>query len=900
VGGAAKKTNNSQLHPHKVEVASGPACAMNTYYEVHTVGLVESPFPDRRGCPRQPAVVPASECTIRFAPSIAPATLEALDQFSHCWVLFMFSENADACYPDGSGGGVGGGSGHGGAAAQSLKYGGEAAWSGGGAARARRKGRTPPAKVAPPRLGGAKVGVFSTRSPHRPNPIGLSVCRVLSVDAAGRALVLGGVDFIDRTPVLDVKPYVPYDAVPGAVVPRWIQPLAGATEVDAIGGGGGGEGGRPGAPGDKSVSFAPAAAEALEALATAPQLARDGLPKGLAPLLLRAYAGRPEALRACVAQVVAQDPRAVHQGRGTVVLTAEQAASAASGVAVAGGATAAFTITIDGIEVSFFPTETGMLVTDVRPWRPLAVAPNGVPPTKEGVAAAAAAADDDDDDTVAADDDDDDDDDDDAAGAGDCSAPSSSAEALPPPPAPPPLERLRFLTAADARRVRATFGTPAYVYDLRTLKTQARAALAFPHAYGLTVRYAMKAAPNAVILRALGALGLHVDASSGYEALRAMAAGFAPERISLSSQELPTGEWGGRGDEASAGAGAGAGAGGDAPPRVEELLRRGVLVNCCSLRQLELLGRRCPGAEVGLRVNPGMGSGGTGKTNVGGPASSFGIWHGQLDEAAAIAARHRLAVVRVHTHIGSGSDPAVWTRVSALSIGLCRRFPRCATLNLGGGYKVGRMATEASTELRAVGAPVVAAFEAFAAETGRRLALEIEPGTFLAANSGCVVATVQDVVRTGGGPDGHTFYKLDSGMTEVLRPSLYGAQHPLVVVPAEASEAEEAGEVGEEEAEEREEAIVVGHCCESGDLLTPAPSDPEALLPRPLRKARAGDLCVIEGAGAYCSSMATKNYNSFPEACEVLRDEAGELHLVRRRQTPAQVYANEVVYGGAL
>ena len=803
---------------------------MNSWFQVQTVGLVESPFPDRRGCPRQAAVVPAAEATVRFAPSVAPATLENLDQFSHCWVLFMFSENADTNIADDGGDGASGGADK---AVPTLKYGGAAAWSGGGAARARRKGRTYPAKVAPPRLGGPKVGVFSTRSPHRPNPIGLSVCRVVSVDVDRRALLLGGVDFIDRTPVLDVKPYVPYDSIPSAVVPRWIQPLTGATEV-----------------GVEDVSFVPEAAAALAALASEPKMARDALPKTLAPLLLRAYVGRPEALRACVAQVVAQDPRAVHQGRGKQLLSAEQAAAVAVAAAAndgdgdgdggAEGVAKAFTITIDGVEVSFVPTANGMLVTAVRPWQPAVMTPRAAP----------------------------------------ASAPAGPVTPVTKAPAPAALEKLRFLSAADARCVRQRFGTPAYVYDLATLKRQACSALTFPHAFGLTVRYAMKSAPNAAILRALGALGLHIDASSGYEVLRAMAAGFEPRHISLSSQELPTGKWCGEGGEAG-------------EPRVEAMLAQGVLVNCCSLRQLELLGSHCPGAEIGLRVNPGMGSGGTGKTNVGGPASSFGIWHEQLDEAEAIAARHRLVVVRVHTHIGSGSDPAVWTRVSAMSIELCRRFPRCTTLNLGGGYKVGRMASEASAELQDVGAPVKAAFEAFAVATGRELALEIEPGTFLAANTGCVVATVQDVVCTGG-VEGHTFYKLDSGMTEVLRPSLYGAQHPLVIVPA-------AEEDEEKEAEaQREDAIVVGHCCESGDLLTPAPSDPEALLPRPLRKARVGDLCVIEGAGAYCSSMSTKNYNSFPEACEVLRDEAGEMHLIRRRQTPAQVYANEVAYGGVL
>ena len=447
--------------------------------------------------------------------------------------------------------------------------------------------------------------------------------------------------------------------------------------------------------------------------------------------------------------------------------------------------------------------------------------------------------------------------------------------------AAPPLATLNFMTADEVRAVRDRFGTPTYVYDLATLRAQADAALAFPNEFGLTVRFAMKASPNAAVLRTFAARGLHIDASSGYEVHRALAAGIPPARISLSSQELPA-------DFAA-------------------LVRRGVEFNACSLAQLDAFGAALPGAAVGVRFNPGEGSGGTqdntNKTNVGGPDSSFGIWHEHADAVAATAAKHGLRVVRVHTHIGSGSDPAVWQRCAGLSLALCRRFEGVATLNLGGGYKVARVRSEKGTDLQRVGAPVRAAFAAFAAETGRKLRLEVEPGTFLVCNAGALVTRVQDRVTTFGstnapgivgaaakGP-GHTFLKLDSGMTEIMRPSLYGAQHPIVSIPAgAAADGADGADAGGAEA-----FVVVGHCCESGDLLTPAPGEPEVLAERRMRAGTAiGDLVVVEGAGVYCSSMSAKNYNSFPEAAEVMRDERGGLHLIRRRQTLAQIMQNEV------
>ena len=419
------------------------------------------------------------------------------------------------------------------------------------------------------------------------------------------------------------------------------------------------------------------------------------------------------------------------------------------------------------------------------------------------------------------------------------------------------VETLRFLTPKDCVAVKEKFGTPTYVYDLARLQEQATKAKAFPNAFGLTVRYAMKASPNAAILKVFRKAGLHIDASSGYEVHRAVKAGFQYDQISLSTQEFP-----------------------DFFP---ELVDKGLKVNACSLSQLEAYGIMFPGAKVGLRFNPGLGSGGTGKTNVGGPSSSFGIWHELLPEAKEIVERHGLIVDRIHTHIGSGSDPAVWQKTSGMSLDLCRQFPTVETLNLGGGYKVGRMSYEKSTDLQVVGSPVKELFQKFAEETGRELKLEIEPGTFLLANSCAVVCTVQDKVKTSDDADGHVFLKLDAGMTEVLRPSLYAAQHPLVTVSA-------AGELPKEHAS----YVVVGHCCESGDLMTPTPDDAEGIAERTMGAVDIGDLLVVEGAGAYCAGMSSKNYNSFPEAPEVMKGADGTMHLIRQKQTLEQILANEV------
>ena len=84
-------------------------------------------------------------------------------------------------------------------------------------------------------------------------------------------------------------------------------------------------------------------------------------------------------------------------------------------------------------------------------------------------------------------------------------------------------------------------------------------------------------------------------------------------------------------------------------------------------------------------------------------------------------------------------------------------------------------------------------------------------------------------------------------MTDVLRPSLYGAIHPITIFP----QSGDSTDVGDE----TESVVVVGHCCESGDLMTPKEGEPEALGERELRKAEIGDIIVMDGSGAYCAGI---------------------------------------------
>ena len=208
-------------------------------------------------------------------------------------------------------------------------------------------------------------------------------------------------------------------------------------------------------------------------------------------------------------------------------------------------------------------------------------------------------------------------------------------------------------------------------------------------------------------------------------------------------------------------------------------------------------------------------------------------------------------------------------------------FPDVTTLNMGGGFKIGRLPDEKTTDLQIIGSKVKTYFEEFYKETGRKIKLEIEPGTYLVAANGALIAEIDDIVDTG--KDGYTFLKINTGMSDILRPTLYGIQHAMNLVTKE-----------DRSIDVYENVVIVGHACESGDILTPTLGDSEGVATISLPKTKIGDYLVIEDAGAYCSSMTAINYNSFPRIPEVMIKENGAFVLIRKRQNMEQMIQNEL------
>jgi diaminopimelate decarboxylase len=419
-------------------------------------------------------------------------------------------------------------------------------------------------------------------------------------------------------------------------------------------------------------------------------------------------------------------------------------------------------------------------------------------------------------------------------------------------PETPAFPALRtHLGDVSVRDLADRYATPFYVYDAATILQRIEELRAFD-----AIRYAQKACSNLAILDLVRQAGGVVDAVSAGEIRRALAAGFTPH--------------------------------GDPPPIVytadifdqeslDLVLQHDLHVNCGSPDMLDQLGRVSPGRNVTLRINPGFGHGHSQKTNTGGEQSKHGIWHEQLDDVLRRADRHGLAVTGIHVHIGSGSDLEHLGQVcgalerAALTVG------RTVTMvSVGGGlptpYRSEDLRVDLSEYFRLCDQMRNRLQEAF----GHPVRLEIEPGRYVTAESGFLVTEIRAVKRMGQ----NQFYLVDAGFNNLARPILYGAYHPMAIVPSD-------GNLQRPE----QPVIVGGPLCESGDIFTQ--EEGGYVKSRSLPVAAAGDLLVIGCAGAYGSVMGS-NYNSKPLAAEVLLKN-GKDYLIRPRQSFEDLIRGEVI-----
>ncbi len=379
-------------------------------------------------------------------------------------------------------------------------------------------------------------------------------------------------------------------------------------------------------------------------------------------------------------------------------------------------------------------------------------------------------------------------------------------------------------------------GTPTYVYSAATLRERVGAFRAGFGSYPHAIHYALKANSTLAVVRVIREAGGLVDANSGGEIDVALRAGYSPDEIVFTGV-------------------------GKTPAEIEHAVALGVkAINAESSGELERIAAaaraRQTTARVALRVNPDVAANSHPHISTGLSTHKFGV---PIAEARAIArgagAREELSFVGLHVHVGSqvlGLDPL--RQAAQAVVGLARELRddhvMVEHLDLGGGLGIA---------YHGESVPSADQYAAALIDVVRPsgLSLIVEPGRAIVGAAGALLASVVDVKPQ---PGGKRFVVLDAGMSELMRPALYGAYHRIA--PIEPADTDPVA------------CDVVGPICESSDVF-----GVDRMLPLPA----VGSVVAVLDAGAYGAVMAS-NYNRHALPAEVLVD-AGAWRVVRRRQT---------------
>jgi len=376
-------------------------------------------------------------------------------------------------------------------------------------------------------------------------------------------------------------------------------------------------------------------------------------------------------------------------------------------------------------------------------------------------------------------------------------------------------------------------GTPVYVYSRARIQANYRRIAAAFAPLSAAIHYAVKANGNLAVLRLLNELGAGFDVVSGGELFRVLKAGADAGRVVF------------------------AGAGKTDAELAYALECKIGQINAESADELRVLNemarKRGVRQRVALRLNPGVDPHTHHHISTGHMGSKFGIEMEEAESLLSDAAQFpHLDIAALHIHIGS-QIPNPGPLVEALDrmLLLARRAPAIGALDIGGGLPVVYREGEATTGPE----EFAQAVQAQLAKENRPLELAIEPGRYMVADAGALVAQVQATKHSYG----RRIITTDAGMNDLIRPALYEAYHPILPVLQGRALSELAD--------------VAGPICESSDYL-----GRERALPALKR----GEFIAVLAAGAYGATMAS-NYNSRPRAPEVLV-EGNTFRIVRRRE----------------
>ena len=410
-------------------------------------------------------------------------------------------------------------------------------------------------------------------------------------------------------------------------------------------------------------------------------------------------------------------------------------------------------------------------------------------------------------------------------------------------------------TSSQILNIAENYGTPCWVYDAATIRTQIARLRQFD-----VIRFAQKACSNIHILRLMREQGVLVDSVSIGEVERALAAGY---QVNEDAQHAPIVFTADLLDRATL-------------ARVVEL---NIPVNCGSPQMLEQLGQAHPGHAVWLRINPGFGHGHSRKTNTGGEQSKHGIWFEELSHAMALIKQYSLKLIGLHMHIGSGVD---YAHLQSACDAMIEQVTLCGSdlqaISIGGGLSIPYREGEPEIDTAHYFDIWQVARQRIEAHLGHPISMEIEPGRFLIAQAGSLISELRAQKQVGN----NFFALVDAGFNDLARPAMYGSFHKISTYQRNGAA---------HPLNQLRPTVVAGPLCESGDVFTQ--EDGGVVTTQDLPVCEIGDYFVFHDTGAYGASMSS-NYNSRPLIPEVLIDEE-QIRLIRRRQSIQELIALELL-----
>ncbi|MGV3740492.1 MAG: bifunctional aspartate kinase/diaminopimelate decarboxylase [Gammaproteobacteria bacterium] len=356
--------------------------------------------------------------------------------------------------------------------------------------------------------------------------------------------------------------------------------------------------------------------------------------------------------------------------------------------------------------------------------------------------------------------------------------------------------------------------SPCYVYDKKTLVKQADALLGLKSIS--TIFYSLKANPHPTVLKTLAAKGI------GFECV-------SPQELALVLKTCPkidrkkilfTPNFASKSE-------------------YEDALKTGCYVTIDSLYPLEHWPEIFSGHPLFLRIDSGTGAGHHKFVCTGGNESKFGIAPNNVERATALLKQHKLEVVGLHTHSGSGIlSVELWQDTASMLIEQIKRFPKVRFINLGGGLGITEKPGQKPLDLADLDKRLLSV-----KASHPKIELWLEPGRYFVAESGVLLAKVTQCKEKGK----VRFVGIETGMNSLIRPMLYGAYHPIVNL-TRLNEPNTGF------------AHIVGPICESGDTL-----GYDRILPDTVES----DVMLIANAGAYGYCMSS-SYNLRPPAQELI------------------------------